>query len=119
MGVQRKRSESIPGDAAMRDVRELIHQLTEESELTVHDESPYPADTVFSHRPGTVVQSVRLDVSDLDEIKSIAARTNVPCGALLRSWIKEGLATEKSASIDNSIERLTAELNRLRRVAKQ
>ncbi len=102
----------------MRDVRELIHQLTDESEATVQDESPYPPGTVFTHRPDTVVQSVRLNAADLDEIKNIAARNRIPCGALLRSWIQEGLAAERSASIDDSIERLVAELNRLRRLQK-
>lgn len=102
----------------MSDVRNLIRQLTEESEETSLDETPYPPHTVFTHRADTVVQSVRLNADDVDEIKNIAARTGVPCGALLRSWIKEGLATEKSTSIEDSIERLAADLNRLRRAIK-
>lgn len=96
----------------------LVRQLAEESELTAADESKYPSGTVFSHRADTAVQSVRLNIEDLEEVRVIAARSGVPVGALLRGWIKEGMAAEKSTSIDDSIERLAADLNRLRRVAR-
>jgi hypothetical protein len=102
----------------LNDERRLVRELARESEATVRDESPYSLDVVPAHRADTVVQSVRLNIEDLEEVRVIAARSGVPVGALLRGWIKEGLAAEKSASIDDSIERLAADLNRLRRVAR-
>lgn len=118
MGVKREGSEDVSGDASVNDVRKLVRELGRESEATAQNESPYPPDTVPAHRADTVVQSVRLNTSDLQKTKAISAKTGIPVGALLRSWIKEGLAAESSVSLDASIERLAAEVDRLRRVAR-
>ena len=96
----------------------LLTKLRDESEATIEDDSPYPAGTVPAHRADTSVQSVRLNTSDLSEIRTLSETTGTPVSALLRGWIIQGLAAERTATIQGSIDRLDEELKRLKRIAK-
>jgi hypothetical protein len=99
------------------DIRRLLAELAEESERTRDD--PYPPGAVSSPAPDTVVQSVRLHTSDLDEIKALSESSGVPVSVLIRGWIKQGLAAERDSTIEGSLDRLAEELNRLRRVTRR
>jgi hypothetical protein len=103
-------------DSSGNDIARLLAELADESERT-RDE-PYPPGTVSTFRPDTVVQSVRLNIADLDEIKAISEGTGTPVSAIIRGWIKQGLAAEKTSTIEDSIDRLSEELKRLRRLTK-
>jgi hypothetical protein len=120
MASERNRPPRVlePQNMTPAELSQLLAELAEESERTIDDETPYPADTVFAFRPDTIVQSVRLNTADFDKIKVIAGTTDTPVSVLIRGWIKQGLASEENSSIEDSIERLSEELKRLRRLTK-
>lgn len=104
-------------DESEGDIRRVLADLAEESERTRDD--PYPPGTEFRPAPDTAVQSVRLHVADLDEIRALSESSGTPVSRLIRGWIKQGLAAERDSTIEGSIDRMTEELKRLRRVTRR
>lgn len=103
----------------MSRIEEQIKAVQEESEATRDD--PYPEGAVPT-RPGqaqSVVQSVRLPAEAFAEIERIAREADVPVGALIRSWVLAGLAAERDTTLTDAVERLAADLDRLRRLAAE
>lgn len=120
MAIEREGPVGVPRDPEMSGpaLSKLLAELAEESERTIDDESPYPPGTVARYRSDSVVQSVRLDAVDLDRIRAIAEKAGTPVSAIIRNWIVQGLAAEGDASIEGSIDRLAAELQRLKRISR-
>jgi predicted DNA-binding ribbon-helix-helix protein len=83
-------------------------------------DEPYPADAPEGQRPGrvqSVVQSVRLPADALADIEAIAARHDVPVGALIRGWVLAALAAERDQSLGDAIDQLVNDAERVRRLA--
>lgn len=101
----------------MSHIEETLKKLTDESEET--RDAPYPDDTEFTHpnRAKSVVQSVRLPGDVFEEIESIATTHDIAVGALIRGWVIEAVATEKEVTLDGALDRLTADVDRVRRLA--
>lgn len=103
----------------MSRIEEQIKAGQAESEAT--KDEPYPEGTVPT-RPGqarSVVQSVRLPVDAFAEIEQIAREADVPVGALIRGWVLAGLASERDTSLTDAVERLAADIDRVRRLAAE
>jgi hypothetical protein len=94
------------------EAKQEVERAQAESEAT-RDE-PLPEHVKGERRGRSVVQSVRLPA---EAIEKIAARADVPVGALIRGWVLQGLATEQGTSLRDEIERLAADVDRLRRLA--
>jgi hypothetical protein len=60
------------------------------------------------------MMSFRIAADDAKEITRIAEELGVPVSALVRGWVTEGLARHHGASLPDTVERLAAEVERLR-----
>jgi predicted DNA-binding ribbon-helix-helix protein len=101
----------------MESIEDQMKNVQEESEATRED--AYPPGTV-GERPGrgrSVVQSVRLPAEDFAAIEELARAADVPVSALIRGWVLAGLAEDRDATLADAVERLAADVNRVRRLA--
>lgn len=101
----------------MSTIEDQIREVQAESEET--RDAPYPQDTT-GKRPGrrrSVVQSVRLPTEEYEEIEKLAHTADVPVSALIRGWVLAGLAQDRDSTLADALERLTAEVERVRRLA--
>jgi predicted DNA-binding ribbon-helix-helix protein len=101
----------------MNTTEDLIQAEQAESEAT-RDE-PYPADAEAArpNRARSVVQSVRLPADAFAEIEAIAKEHDLPIGALIRGWVLRALAAERDLTLADAVDRLAADVDRLRRLA--
>jgi hypothetical protein len=60
------------------------------------------------------MMSFRITADEAKEITRIAEELGVPVSALIRGWVTEGLARHHGASLPDTVERLAAEVERLR-----
>lgn len=59
--------------------------------------------------------TLRLSASDHAEIERVAQELDIPVSALVRGWILDGLAEQRGTSVPDAVDRLAAEVDRLRR----
>ena len=65
--------------------------------------------------PGkTVTVATRVSPEHLAEIEDLAGQLDVPVAALLRGWILAGLSARRDETVQTAIERLSADVQRLR-----
>lgn len=101
----------------MSAIERQIKSAQEDAEATRDD--PYPPDTA-GERPGrrrSVVQSVRLPADEFAAIEQVARAADVPVSVLIRGWVLRGLAEERDASLADALDRLAADVDRVRRLA--
>lgn len=101
----------------MSGIEKEIKTAQDDSEATRGD--PYPPDTA-AERPGrgrSVVQSVRLPADEFAAIDELARAADVPVSALIRGWVLAALAEERDTSLADAVERLAADVDRVRRLA--
>lgn len=101
----------------MNETENQIKAAQDDSEATRED--PYPPDAA-GERPGrsrSVVQSVRLPADEFAAIEELARVADVPVSALIRGWVLAGLAEDRDASLADAVERLAADVDRVRRLA--
>lgn len=102
----------------MSTIEERIRAAQVESDAT--RDAPYPEDAPVGERPGrarSIVQSVRLPADDFAEIERIAREADVPVSALIRGWVLAALASERGTTLHGAIDRLVADVDRIRRLA--
>lgn len=97
------------------DAKQEVERAQAESEAS-RDE-PLPEHVRGERHGRSVVQSVRLPAEEFAKIEKVAARAGVPVSALIRGWVLQGLASEQDMSLQDRIERLAADADRLRRLA--
>lgn len=101
----------------MSAIEEQIKSAQDDAEATRDD--PYPP-RAAGERPGrsrSVVQSVRLPADEFAAIEEIARSADVPVSALIRGWVLAGLAEDRNASLADAVDRLAADVDRVRRLA--
>jgi len=94
------------------DPRPLIAQIAAEAETTCND--PMPAGAVSTRPNRSVPVAVRLAPEDAAAIESLAAQLDVPMSTLLRGWILTALAAKREESVSTAIDRIAADVQRLR-----
>jgi predicted DNA-binding ribbon-helix-helix protein len=101
----------------MNRTEELIKAAQAESEAT--RDQPYPPDAKGQrlHRARSVVQSVRLPADAFAEIEAIARDHDIPVSALIRGWVLRAIAAERDLTLADAVDRLAADVDRLRRLA--
>jgi hypothetical protein len=100
----------------MSAIEDQIKKVQDESEET--RDKPYPPGT-REKRPGrsrSVVQSVRLPADEYAEIEELARAAEVPVSALIRGWVLAGLAEDRDTTLADAVERLAADVDRVRRL---
>ena len=83
-----------------------------EAEATA--ESSMPAKTRPTRPNKSVPVAVRLSPEDVAAIDQLASTMNVPASALIRGWIRQGLAAKAANTVDSAIDQISADLQRLR-----
>jgi predicted DNA-binding ribbon-helix-helix protein len=101
----------------MNSTEDLIKAVQADSEAT--SDEPYPTDVRGDrvNRGRSVVQSVRLPAETFVEIEAIAREHDIPVGALIRGWVLRALAAERDLTLADAVDRLAADIDRLRRLA--
>jgi hypothetical protein len=84
------------------------------SEADATADQPMPPGAVFPRPNKSVTMATRISPDDLAEIERLAARLDVPPSSLLRGWILSGLNAHKDETVQSTIERISADVQRLR-----
>lgn len=103
------------------DPSELQRLIAEEAEYAeLHRDEPIPADARATrpNRARSVMFSLRLNPDELAAVQDLASESDVPASALVRGWIVQRLAAERSAPTDTAavVERLEADVRTLRKL---
>jgi hypothetical protein len=95
--------------------------VTPRSSLSRSPQKPTPQPTsrcrpgaVFTRPNKSVTVATRISPEDLAEIERLAARLDVPPASLIRGWILSGLNAQKEETVQSTIERISASVQRLR-----
>ncbi|MDJ0355062.1 hypothetical protein [Paenarthrobacter sp. PH39-S1] len=94
------------------DAKKLVTQVANEADVTRDD--PMPADVVPIRPNKSVPVAVRLAPDDVAAIEALADQLDVPISALLRGWILDALTAKRDESVSTALDRLTADIQRLR-----
>jgi len=92
--------------------RQLVDKIATEADTT-RDE-PMPLDVAGVRPNKSVPVAVRLAPEDAAAIEALAGRLDVPMSALLRGWILTSLAGQREESLSTAIDRIAADVQRLR-----
>lgn len=95
-----------------RNAKRVVEAVAAESEAPRNEAMPVGVEPVKPHKTTTI--ATRLTVEDVSEIEALAERLDVPVSALIRGWILAGLAGRKDDSVSTALDRLTADVQRLR-----
>jgi hypothetical protein len=96
------------------DVKTLIETIAAEADATA--ELPMPEGAAGTRPTKSVPVAVRLAPTDVAAIEALAERLDVPMSSLLRGWILAALATNNEQTIATALDRLTADVQRLREI---
>jgi len=94
------------------DPKKLVELIAAEAEAT--RDRPIPDDASATRPNRSVPVAVRLAPEDVAAIEALADRLDVPVSALLRGWILGALTAKREESISSALDRLTADVQRLR-----
>jgi hypothetical protein len=110
---QRRPANVSRKDAVMTsDAKQLVEQIAAEADST--RDAPMPADATPTKPHKTITVATRLTIDDVAQIEALADRLDVPVSALVRGWILAGLAGGKEDSVTTALDRLSADVQRLR-----
>lgn len=90
----------------------LVERIAEETDVTRDD--PMPVGTAATRPNKSVPVAVRLAPEDVAAIEALAAQLDVPISTLLRGWILGALNAKREESIATALDRVTADIQRLR-----
>ncbi|TFD50787.1 hypothetical protein E3T55_08285 [Cryobacterium frigoriphilum] len=93
-------------------IHELIDSVAAEADAT--RDAPMPAGAASTRPNKSVPVAVRLAPDDVSAIEVLANKLGVPVSTLLRGWILEALAAHRDESVATALDRVTADIQRLR-----
>jgi len=96
----------------MSDAKQLVEQIAAEADATAGQ--PMPAGTVWTKPGKTVTVAARVSPEHLATIEDLAGQLDVPVSALVRGWILTGLNAKREESVMTALDRITADVQRLR-----
>jgi hypothetical protein len=92
--------------------QQLVEQVAAEADATMND--PMPAGATLARPAKMVTVATRVSPEHVAQIENLAAQLDVPVSALVRGWILAGLNARKDETVQAAIERLSADVQRLR-----
>src|SRR5215471_6160691 len=95
------------------DIEQLIAEEVEASERT--RDAPVSGRAVRKRPTRSVVYSIRLTPEQTEEIQQLADTAGIPAAGLVRGWVLQGLAAEREGSVEQTVEALSRDVDRLRR----
>ena len=96
----------------MTNAKQLVERIAAEADATA--DVPVPAGAPFTRPNKSVTVATRLAPAELAMIEDLAGQLDVPVSSLVRGWILAGLNARKDETVKSAIERLSADLQRLR-----
>lgn len=96
----------------MSNAKQVVEQTAAEADATADEQMP--AGTVWKRPNKSVTVATRVSPDDLAAIEGLAGRLDVPVSALVRGWILAGLNAKRDESVTTALDRITADLQRLR-----
>jgi hypothetical protein len=103
---------TLTGRSAMSDRMKVAEQIASEADTTA--DQPMPPEAVFTRPNKSFTVATRLSPEDLAEIERLAGRVDVPPSSLIRGWILSGLNAHSDETVQSTIEKITADVQRLR-----
>lgn len=100
------------GASVVTDAKKAVEEIAAEADATA--DQPMPPDAVFTRPNRSVTVATRISPHDLAEIERLAARLDVPPASLIRGWILSGLNAHKDETVQSAIDRISADVQRLR-----
>jgi len=92
--------------------KQLVEQIADEADVS--RDTPLPAEATATRPNKSVPVAVRLAPEDVVAIEELAAQLDVPMSTLLRGWIIAALASQREESLSSAIDRIAADVQRLR-----
>jgi hypothetical protein len=90
----------------------VVGQIASEADVTADQQMPPGA---FFTRPNkSVTVATRLSHGYLADIERLTARLKVPPSRLIRGWKLSGLKAHKDETVQSTIEKISADVQRLR-----
>jgi hypothetical protein len=96
----------------MSEPKHLVEQVAAEADATADE--PMPADAVPTRPNKSVTIATRVSPEDSAAIETLAGQLDVPVSALVRGWILAGLNAHNEDNVQSAVERLSADVQRLR-----
>lgn len=96
----------------MSDTKQLVEQIAAEADAAVGQ--PMPPGTVWTKPGKTVTVATRVSPEHLAAIEDLAGKLDVPVSALVRGWVLAGLNAKREESVTTALDRIAADLQRLR-----
>lgn len=96
----------------MTDTSKEIDEIAREADATADD--PMPSDAAPTRPNKSVVVAVRLTPEDAQAIDDLSTSSGIPASALIRTWVAAGLAANRDESLASAIDRLSADVDRLK-----
>ncbi len=93
-------------------VKQLVERIAAEADVT--SDHPMPPTAIASRPNKSIPVAVRLAPEDAAAIEELALQLDVPMSALLRGWILAALAAKREESLAGALDRITADVQRLR-----
>jgi len=90
----------------------LVEQIAAEADATA--DRPMPAGATSMRPNKSVTVATRVSPEDLHAIEALASQLDVPVSALVRGWVLAGLNAGKAESLATALDRITADVQRLR-----
>jgi hypothetical protein len=94
------------------DAKQFAEQIAAEADATA--DQPMPAAATSTRPNKSVTVATRVSPQDLHAIQALATELDVPVSALVRGWVLAGLNARKAESLTTALDRITADVQRLR-----
>jgi hypothetical protein len=92
--------------------RRLVEQIAAEADATA--DQPMPAGATSTRPSKSVTVATRVSPEDLHAIEALASQLDIPVSALAGGWVLAGLNAGKAESLATALDRITADVQRLR-----
>ncbi len=92
--------------------KKLVEQIAAEADATA--DQPMPAGATSTRPNKSVTVATRVSPEDLKAIEALASQLDVPVSTLVRGWVLAGLTARKDESLATALDRITADVQRLR-----
>ena len=96
----------------MNDPKQAVEEIASEADAAA--DQAMPPGAVFTRPNKSVTVATRLSPEDLADIERLAGRLDVPPSSLIRGWILAGLNAHKDETVQSTIEKISADVQRLR-----
>ncbi len=96
------------------ETKRLVGRIAAEADTRA--DQPMPTEATSARPNKSVTVATRVSPEDLRAIEALARQLDVPVSAILRGWVLAGLNAGKAESLTTALDRITADVQRLREI---